>query len=96
MEGKNQVMSAKRVRFRKAAAWWMAVCVFMASAVPVYAVEEIAVEENAAQESVLSEEDIQQSAPLEELFPDVAFREYIAREADTDQDGFLSRSEERV
>ena len=93
MEGKNQVMSAKRVRFRKAAAWWMAVCVFMASAVPVYAAEEIAVEENAAQESVLSEEDIQQSAPLEELFPDVAFREYIAREADTDQDGFLSRQE---
>ena len=71
----------------------MAVCIFMASVMPVYAAEETVVEENAAQENAFSDGDIQQSALLEDLFPDLAFREYIAREADTDQDGYLSKEE---
>ena len=81
------------MHFRRGAAWWMAVCIFMASVMPVYAAEETVVEENAAQENAFSDGDIQQSALLEDLFPDLAFREYIAREADTDQDGYLSKEE---
>ena len=81
------------MHFRRGAAWWMAVCIFMASVMPVYAAEETVVEENTAQENAFSDGDMQQSVLLEELFPDLAFREYIAREADTDQDGYLSKEE---
>lgn len=81
------------MHLRKGAAWWMAVCVFIASVIPVYAAEETAVEENAAQESGFSDGDMQPGSALEELFPDTAFREYIAREADTDRDGYLSKEE---